>query len=120
MGAAEDYVRLLPRALALSACFFPVALPAVAAGSYCSAPSQPFCLSGSSGFADDREAASCRAQLEAYLSAIERRANCLLSVAEEEARQRIQEGRREADEVRDEGRKAAARFECKARGGTCY
>jgi hypothetical protein len=41
-------------------------------------------------------------------------------VAEEEARRRIEAGRREAGEVRDEGREAAARFECKARGGTCY
>jgi hypothetical protein len=120
MGIAGNCITLMPRALALTACLFPAALPAVAAGAYCSAPSLPSCLSGSSGFADDREAASCRAQLEAYLSAIERRANCLLSVAEEEARRRIEAGRREADEVRDEGREAAARFECKARGGTCY
>ena len=120
MGIAGNCITLLPRALALAACLLPVALPAVAAGSYCSGPSLPHCLSGSSGFADEREAASCRARLEAYLSAIERRANCLLSVAEEEARRRIEAGRREAGEVRDEGREAAARFECKARGGTCY
>ena len=120
MGIAGNRITLMPRALALTACLFPVALPAVAAGAYCSAPGVPHCLSGSGGFADERAAASCRARLEDYLSAIERRANCLLSVAEEEARRRIEVGRREADEVRDEGREAATRFECKARGGSCY
>lgn len=120
MGTTPGDIRVLRRALPLAACLLPVALPAVAAGSYCSAPSLPSCLSGSSGFADDREARSCRSQLEAYLSGIERRANCLLLVAEEEARRRVEAGRREADEVRDEGRKAAARFECKVGGGTCY
>lgn len=120
MGISTSHAKVWHRALALTACLFPVALPAVAAGSYCSAPSLPRCLSGSGGFNDDREASSCRSQLEAYLSGIERRANCLLSVAEEEARRRVEEGRREADEVRDEGREAAARFDCKAGGGTCY
>ena len=120
MRVAGNLITLLPRALALAAGLFPVALPAVAAGSYCSAPSLPHCLRGSSGFNDDREASSCRSQLEAYLSGIERRANCLLLVAEEEARRRVEEGRRKAAEVRDEGREAAARFACKSRGGTCY
>jgi hypothetical protein len=103
--------------LSLGLLFAP--LPAVAFGSYCSAPSEPHCVSGASGFEDAQSASSCRFKLEAYLSAVERQANCLLLVAEEEARQRVEEGRREADKARAEGRRALARFECKSRGGSC-
>src|SRR5690606_41551552 len=83
--------------------------------------SLPACMSAAGGFEHEQAANGCRARLESYLSAVERHANCLLSVAEEEARRRVEAGRREAARARDEGRAAAARCECRAQsGGVCF
>lgn len=119
MDSFDFRLRLTPAAAALAACLAAPVGAAMAFAGFCSGPRVPSCLSAPGGFADERAASSCRAQLESYLSAVERRAICVLQLAEEEARQRVEEGRREAVEVRDEGREAVARFECKARGNTC-
>jgi hypothetical protein len=109
---------LIPAAVVFAACLA-VPAAAMAAGGFCSQPGLPSCVSAGGGFDSEDDKARCRYHLDSYLSAIERRANCVLRLAEEEARQRVEEGRREAEEVRDEGREAEARFGCKARGSAC-